>query len=532
MNRITQWPLMCARARKTSRVALCAATLSVLATIGAGDALASNAKWVLTGNLNTARSYHTATLLPNGKVLVVGGTDTGALDSVELFDPDTGKWNVTGHLSKPRVGHTATRLSNGIVLVAGGSTTNRSPLGLTNTAELYDPVTSKWSLTGSMTTIRSGHTATLLQDGKVLVAGGFGSDNIKTAELYDPATGTWSATGSLSAARYWHTATRLRDGKVLVAGGSDDGDLSYTSSGAELYDPAAGAWSIVENLREASVFHTATLLPNGRVLVTGGYGGGIGGGLTSALSEVFDPATGSWTTMGSLGTRRYGHTATLLPDGEVLVSGGLSTAGSSGPRFTNVKETELFEATSALWTAAGDHKMARAWHTATLLLDGRVLVAGGSVVSPAYATTALGSAELYLSGTINPPGTITPGFTGAWYDPAQGGHGLFVEVLPDNRFSATWFAFNPAGTQQAWFGGVGTYSGNTAIITAAIQPTGGRWIPNFDSNQVVRNAWGSLKFTFTDCNHGRAYFDSVAGYGTGSMALTRLTLPAGMVCGE
>jgi plastocyanin len=125
---------------------------------------------------------------------------------------------------------------------------------------------------------------------------------------------------------------------------------------------------------------------------------------------------------------------------------------------------------------------------------------------------------------------IDPGITGAWYDPNQSGHGLFVEILPDNRFYASWFAFNPAGTEQSWFTGVGTYTANTAIITEMQMPTGGRWIPNFNPDQIVRNAWGTLSFVFTDCNHGTLTFNSVAGYGTGSMNLTRLTQPAGLTC--
>jgi plastocyanin len=126
---------------------------------------------------------------------------------------------------------------------------------------------------------------------------------------------------------------------------------------------------------------------------------------------------------------------------------------------------------------------------------------------------------------------IGPGITGAWYDPAQSGHGLVVEVLPGNRFYASWFAFNPAGTEQAWFTGIGSYSGNTAMIVSVVMPSGGRWIPNFDPKQIIPNPWGTLTFTFTDCNHGRVDFSSViAGYGTGSMDLTRLTQPAGLAC--
>ena len=126
--------------------------------------------------------------------------------------------------------------------------------------------------------------------------------------------------------------------------------------------------------------------------------------------------------------------------------------------------------------------------------------------------------------------TIGPDFTGAWFDPTQSGHGLFIEVLPHNRIQAAWFTFNPAGTAQAWFLGVGTYAGDTATLTSVVQPTGGRWIPKFDPSQVVNNAWGRLKFTFTDCRHGKVEFVSTSGYGSGSMNLTRLTQPAGLAC--
>ena len=128
------------------------------------------------------------------------------------------------------------------------------------------------------------------------------------------------------------------------------------------------------------------------------------------------------------------------------------------------------------------------------------------------------------------PFTIGSGITGAWYDPSQSGHGLLIEVLSDNRFYAAWFAFNPVGTQQAWFSGVGAYGGNTATIEGVQQPTGGRWIPNFDPKQIVRKPWGLLTFTFTDCDHGRVDFNAGSGYGTGSMNLTRLTRPAGLTC--
>jgi hypothetical protein len=134
------------------------------------------------------------------------------------------------------------------------------------------------------------------------------------------------------------------------------------------------------------------------------------------------------------------------------------------------------------------------------------------------------------AGSNGNTGTIGPAFTGSWYDPAQSGHGLVLEVLPGNSLLAYWFTFNPAGNQQAWFGGAGTYSGNTATIMQVEQPTGGRWIPNFNPDTIVRHPWGTLTLTFTDCNHGKVDFNSVFGYGSGSMDLTRLTQPDGLTC--
>jgi hypothetical protein len=126
---------------------------------------------------------------------------------------------------------------------------------------------------------------------------------------------------------------------------------------------------------------------------------------------------------------------------------------------------------------------------------------------------------------------IGPGITGSWYDPNQSGHGLALEVLDGSRLLAYWFTFTPDGSQQAWFLGVGSYSGNTATIAQVAQPQGGRWIPNFDPSKITQQPWGALTLTFSDCNHGRVDFSStVPGYGSGHMDLTRLTMPAGLSC--
>src|SRR4029434_3988894 len=180
--------------------------------------------WEETGSLANARYGHTATLLPNGKVLVAGGynLDSGYLVSAELYDPVSGTWSATGSLMIERVGHTATLLPNGKVLVAGGAFDRHLA------SELYDPASGTWSATGSLMIERDSHTATLLPNGRVLVAGGYGfSDVVAPAELYDPASGTWAATGKLANARFGHTATLLPNGKVLVAGGAGHDYLAW-----------------------------------------------------------------------------------------------------------------------------------------------------------------------------------------------------------------------------------------------------------------------------------------------------------------
>jgi hypothetical protein len=215
-----------------------------------------------TGSLNFARDQHTATLLPDGRVLVAGGINNHILASTELYDSATGTWALAGKLNLARESHTATLLPNGKVLVAAGVNVAG---GNTRTAELYDPASGTWTVTGSLAQGRYSHVATLLPDGKVLVAGG---DNtiglLNNAELYDPESGTWATTGSLTHPRYQTTATLLPNGEVLVAGGTGGGNT------AELYNPASGAWRRTGMLTAERDGHTATLLPNGKVLVASG----------------------------------------------------------------------------------------------------------------------------------------------------------------------------------------------------------------------------------------------------------------------
>jgi WD40 repeat protein len=258
-------------------------------------------------------------LLSSGKVLVVGGSGTdggnGYLDSAALYDPVSGTWAATGTLASPHYDHTATLLPDGKVLVAGGW----DGTGNTGIAELYDPASGTWTEIDSLATARRGHTATLLTDGKVLVAAGQGSGitALASAELYDPASGTWSATGSLVIGRIIATANLLPIGKVLVTGGQvSTPDATAT---AELYDPASGTWTLTGRLSINRVNHTATLLPNGKVLVAGGQ--------PNKSAELYDALSGTWTATGG----PFSHndaSATLLPDGRVLVVGGINNANA------------------------------------------------------------------------------------------------------------------------------------------------------------------------------------------------------------
>jgi N-acetylneuraminic acid mutarotase len=511
---------------------LCALFLLAGALLGvAAQARCADATWVATGSLHFARAGHAATLLPDGKVLVVGGAGTSA----ELYDPASVQWTVTGALGVPRSDPTATLLNNGQVLVVGGHRGEASPqsLGLLGTSELYDPATGTWSKTGSLNTPRDGFTATLLQNGEVLVAGGVDNadESLDTAEVYDPIKGTWRDTGSFGGSRFFHAATRLADGRVLIVGGSGDDFFLTAIGGATVYDPVTGTWSGVGGLYTPRAQSTATLLANGDVLVAGGFDNLFDTQrmihhVSYALADLFDPIT-HWRATAPMNARRYGHAATLLSSGEVLVSGGYDLNAKA-----ELASTELYDPVTETWHSAASMRDARINHTATLLSDGRVLVVGGYGGYGGPGLALLASAEILQPANVPvvPVGTITAGFTGAWYDPAQAGHGLFVEVLSGNRFQAAWFAFDPSGKQQAWFTGVGTYNSNTATISDVLLPTGGRFIPDFDPAAVVRNRWGSLKFTFTDCNHGRVEFASVAGYGSGSMNLSRLTQPAGLAC--
>src|SRR5215472_3628509 len=320
--------------------------LPVLATTAAAatsGGLGPPNTFVATAPLGVAQSGQTATLLPDGKVLVAAGGTTNA----ELYNPATRRFAPAAKMPLAVSGATATLLPNGKVLVAGGVHRFHQ---VTN-AELYDPATGTWAATGAMNVARSGQTATLLRGGQVLVAGGgcngsgYGCDAgsfeaaLRSAELYDPATGTWAKTGSMKDGREDFTATLLKNGQVLAAGGFNNCDDDFCSdiNTAELYNPATGKWTQTGSMQGAREQQSATLLNNGDVLVAGGLneGGFCCSQFEYSSAELFNPATGTWAPTASMAAKHAGQAATLLPNGWVLVTGG---GGPDGQPLTTAEE--------------------------------------------------------------------------------------------------------------------------------------------------------------------------------------------------
>ncbi|WP_437593625.1 kelch repeat-containing protein [Sorangium sp. So ce1000] len=342
--------------------------------------------WSSAASLSAARDEHTATILHNGKVLVVGGYDGSAsVSPAELYNPSNNTWSSAGSLITPRRNHTATLLNSGKVLIVGGFSVGNTVIA---SAEIYDPATNSWSSTSPMVTARGVHTATQLADfnGRVLVAGGLGASGYLTSvEIFDPSTSSWTTATSLPTSRAGHVAQRLSDGRVLVAGGRNGSYLTSTT----LYDPSTNSWTTsgVGSMATARYHAAATWLPvgSGKVLVSGGYNA-TSNELSSA--EVFDSATLAWTSAGTMIVPRVGHTGTLLSSGKVLVTGG-DTALT-----TATKSAQLYDPATNSWSSITSMATERSDHAATLLNSGRVLLTGGHKYG-AFSTDYLASSELY-----------------------------------------------------------------------------------------------------------------------------------------
>ncbi|WP_437310881.1 kelch repeat-containing protein [Sorangium sp. So ce388] len=406
-----------------------------------GETVLVDPRWKLKRTMSTARVYHTATSLPGGRVLVAGGVDDNnqAIDAAEVFDPALGTWQSLPPMLNARFDHTATLLLDGRVLVAGGThlvVGGEGPFDdegphedYLDKTELFDPATSTWRSLPPMLHARTMHTATLLVDGRVLVAGGVDDQyRLDSAELFDPAAGTWLPLPPMLDRRVSHRATLLLDGQVLVTGGDN---ANGVTDSVELFDPDLSTWSSLPPMLNSRLAHTATLMPDGRVLVAGGFAQGqddsvemfdLASGTWQSMgrmneghdahtatllpdgrvlavgdagadsSELYDPAADTWLVLPPPVTARNNHTATLLPDGQVLVAGGRSVHGL-------LDSVVVLDVSSSAWQSLSPVLTARFDHTATLLQDGRVLIAGGSDVSNSlYSAEALDPA----SGTLLP----------------------------------------------------------------------------------------------------------------------------------
>jgi galactose oxidase-like protein/Kelch motif protein len=321
--------------------------------------------------MQIARASHTSTLLPNGKVIIAGGFAGSGGEyhpyrTAELYDPSSGKFQSVASMTIGRSGHTATLLKNGKVLLVGGWT---GRYDLRGSAELFDPATGAFTATGNLVVERAGNTATLLADGRVLITGGEDRQEnaIASAEIYDPTTGKFTLTGGMAEPRGSHTATALKDGRVLIVGGGSGHYPSQTIyRSAELFDPATAKFTVAGQTTVGRHKHAAILLSSGKVLIVGGSDNRDWHG-EYASAEMYDPVSGTFTATGAMSTSRFKipQAATLLPNGRVLVAGG-------GP-FAEVYD----ETTGTFTRVPGSLGAARFFASATLLPGGRALITGG-----------------------------------------------------------------------------------------------------------------------------------------------------------
>jgi WD40 repeat protein len=358
----------------------------------AGIARAQSGTWTLSDAMDIGRDAHAAILLGD-HVLIIGGRKTAVgitTTWADQFVLGDGLLIPTGAMRYTHSFCPVVRLNNGKVLVPGGFS---SSFGTIRASELYDPKTGSFSTTGRMNAARELHTGTLLPDGKVLVTGGFSNNRfLDTAELYDANMGTFSYTGSMSQSRFGHTATPLtagvNAGKILITGGRTANNVSLQST--EIYDPMTGMFAAGPDMKVDRYRHTATLLHDGRILFTGGYSSTQTN--TVSTAEIYDPVNNAFTVLNNTGMThpRMDHTATLLKDGRVLVAGGWNSVESR-----TVASADIFDPATNIFTPTASMSLSRHEHTATLLPDGRVLVIGGLRVEPGVMQTLSGM-EIYM----------------------------------------------------------------------------------------------------------------------------------------
>ena len=425
--------------------------------------------WSPTGSMNVARYQHTETVLGNGQILIAGGGTAAA----ELYDPTTGVFTATGSMSTARSGHTATLLVDGTVLITGGKDNSGNVLA---TAEIYNPTTGTFSpTTGPMNSPRSYHTATMLAswyDGAVLIAGGWnGTSTLATAEIYWPSSGMFTYTVmDMPDARQQHTATLLNNGTVLVAGGTQyvAGGYIYLNTAA-YYDQDGESFAAGGTMSQARCDHTATLLQDGTVLMSAGFGPLTGGGFGAlASAEIYTSSGLSTLTTGSLSVARYSHTAALLNNGSVLVAGGETCASCSGGETASA---EVYNPASGTFSSTVSMIAARWLHAAALLPSGNVLVTGGIGTSG----SALASAEIYLDVPPQPINTTQDQPSVLTYN--YGPYNFVVDYYGDKAYqglslAATPMFMTPAQFSQNRLAGT-SYSGATCSL---VNGTGGNCV--------------------------------------------------------
>jgi N-acetylneuraminic acid mutarotase len=338
---------------------------------GSSADISATATWEVSNPATSTVTGGTIAGLSLGNATVTA--TLGSISANAAFQVATNAWQPAASMATARASHSATLLNDGRVLVTGGGGSSQ----IFSSAEIYDPPSDSWSPAATMAVERAYHTATLLADGRVLVAGGtFRVPDGNSAEIYDPATNTWSSAGTMAVARAHHIAARLSNGTVLVVGFGISGPGS-----AEIYNPAANTWSPAADLAISRDDHAAALLPNGSVLITGGNR--VGAGTAEMSSETFDPVAGTWTAAPMM-VARWKHTATALGNGKILVAAG------SAPPLLVFNSAELFDPVAITWTPAANLSMARSDHTATLLPTGEVLVVGGRFdITPSFTSSEL-----------------------------------------------------------------------------------------------------------------------------------------------
>jgi hypothetical protein len=468
---------------------------------------------------SSATSVATISSTGLASTLAIGHTtiqaSVGAISGTTALT--VGNVALTGGMTTARRAHTATVLNTGLVLVAGGFGANGSHvIG----AELYNQATGTFSATGNMSVAHAYHSATLLNNGMVLIAGGYDANGNAqtTAELYDPIAGTFTPTGVLNTGRVSHTATLLNDGTVLIVGGVD---INFNPlAHAEIFDPATSTFTSVGSLNTARTNHTATLLNNGKVLIAGGYDVN---GNALASGELYDPVAGTFASAGNLNSGRRYHTATLLNNGKVLVAGGIDS------NFNTLPNAELYDPTAAVFILTGNLNTPRGEHTASLLNNGMVLVAGGIGFNGSTFT----STELYdpVAGTFTDSGSLN---IARFLDTASllTNGAILLAGGNDSDFlpEATAELYQPSTLSPAGLVSIVVNPPNSSIAVGITQPCVATGTFNDGSTQPLSSVtWSSsnppvASITTDVTNQGRAF--AVA---TGSTVIEACT---GSICGS